>query len=94
MKIEVQCPEDFTGSVIGHLTSKRAMIEAMDQVGESKSIRGVVPLSEMFNYTTALRSMTSGRGSASMEPHDYAFVPKNVADAVYEDARKKREAKE
>lgn len=93
MKIEVQAPEEFTGSVIGHLTSKRAMIEAMDQVGELKAVRGIVPLSEMFNYTTTLRSMTSGRGSASMEPQDYAVVPKNISDSVYEEARKKAQAK-
>lgn len=91
MKLEVQCPEEFTGTIIGHLTSKRAMIESMDQVGEQKAVRGVVPLSEMFNYTTSLRSMTSGRGSASMEPHDYAFVPKGVADEVYSKARSKQE---
>lgn len=91
MKLEVQCPDEFTGTIIGHLTSKRAMIESMDQVGEQKAVRGVVPLSEMFNYTTSLRSMTSGRGSASMEPHDYAFVPKGVADEVYSKARSKKE---
>ena len=91
MKLEVQCPDEFTGAIMGHLTSKRAMIESMDQVGEQKAVRGIVPLSEMFNYTTSLRSLTSGRGSASMEPHDYAFVPKGVADEVYAKASRKQE---
>jgi elongation factor G len=93
MKFEVECPDEFTGAVIGHLTSKRAMIDAIDQNGDLKSIRGIVPLSEMFRYTTDLRSMTSGRGSYTMEPHDYAPVPQNIANKVFEDAAKRQSKK-
>ena len=91
MKFEVQCPEEFTGSVIGHLTSKRANIESMNQNGLIKSIRGIVPISEMFAYITSLRSMTSGRGSFVMEPFDYAVVPQAIAEKVFSQAQKLRQ---
>lgn len=89
MKFEVQCPDEFTGSVIGHLTSKRAEIESIDQVGDLKSVKGIVPLSEMFRYTTDLRSMTSGRGSFTMQPHDYAPVPQGISEKIFAEASKR-----
>ncbi len=91
VRFEVQCPEEFTGAVVGHLTSKRAVVESIDQAADLKVVRGVVPLSGMFRYTTELRSMTSGRGSGSLTPHDYAVVPKPEADRVYAEAGKARE---
>jgi elongation factor G len=91
MKFEVTCPEEFTGDVVGDLGSRRAEIASIDQVAGLKAIRGIVPISEMFQYSTTLRSMTSGRGNYVMEPFDYGVVPTNVAEKVYEEARKKRE---
>ncbi|HEX7456274.1 MAG TPA: elongation factor G [Candidatus Nanoarchaeia archaeon] len=79
MKIEVTTPEEFMGDVIGDLSSKRARIEASDQVGNARVIRALVPLAEMFGYATALRSLTSGRASFNMEPSHYEEVPTNIA---------------
>lgn len=93
MKLEVACPDEFVGSVVGNLSARRALIESMSQQGEIKVVRGVVPLSEMFRYTTELRSVTSGRGACSLEPHDYAVVPVSVSEKVYAEARIKQEQK-
>jgi elongation factor G len=93
MKFEVTCPDEFTGDVVGDLGKRRAEIASIDQQGHLKAVRGIVPISEMFQYSTTLRSMTSGRGNYVMEPFDYGPVPTNVAEKVYEDARKKEAAK-
>ena len=93
MKFEVTCPDEFTGDVVGDIGSRRAEIASIDQVGHLKAVRGIVPISEMFQYSTTLRSMTSGRGNYVMEPFDYGPVPNSVAEKVYEDARKKEAAK-
>jgi elongation factor G len=86
MAIEVECPEEFTGDVIGDLSSRRGVIEDMtDRMGGLKAIKGRVPLSEMFQYSTSLRSATQGRGNYSMEPHSYEPVPDNVAKKVLEE---------
>lgn len=83
MFIEVVVPEEYTGDVIGNLASRRGMIEGMDMRTEGvQSIRAKVPLAEMFGYATALRSMTQGRGTFTMEFHHYAPVSQDVADAV------------
>ncbi|MBI3722935.1 elongation factor G, partial [bacterium] len=89
MKFEVTCPEEYTGDVVGDLGKRRAEIVSIDQSGHLKAVRGIVPISEMFQYSTTLRSMTSGRGNYVMEPHDYGVVPQSVAEKVYEEARKK-----
>ncbi len=78
MKIEVVVPEKFMGDVTGSLSSKRGQIEGMEDRGMLKVIRAMVPLSEMFGYTTQLRSMSEGRGSSTMEFDHYDIVPKNV----------------
>ena len=93
MKFEVTCPDDYTGDVVGDLGSRRAEIASIDQVGNLKAIRGIVPISEMFQYSTKLRSMTSGRGNYVMEPFDYGQVPNAVAEKVYEEARKRELAR-
>jgi elongation factor G len=80
MKIEVIAPEEFTGDITGNLSSKRGQVEGMDDRGNGvTTIHAKVPLSELFGYTTILRSMTQGRGSATIEPDHYAIVPANVA---------------
>ncbi|MDI9325383.1 MAG: elongation factor G [Alphaproteobacteria bacterium] len=82
MKIEVVAPEEFLGDVNGDLASRRGQVEGMEDRGHLKAIKAQVPLAELFGYTTRLRSMTSGRGSSTMEFGKYAEVPRNVADEV------------
>lgn len=82
MKLEVLFPEKFMGDVTGSISSKRGTIEEMTERGQSKVLHAMVPLSEMFGYTTQLRSMTSGQGSATMEFDHYDVVPKNVEAAI------------
>jgi elongation factor G len=82
MKVEVVVPEKFMGDVNGSLASKRGAIEGMEPKGQMQAITAKVPLSEMFGYTTTLRSMSEGRGSVMMEFDHYAVVPKNVADEI------------
>jgi elongation factor G len=87
MKVEVVVPEKFMGDVTGSLSSKRGQIEGMEDRGLVKVIRALVPLSEMFGYTTQLRSMTEGRGSNTMEFAKYDIVPPNVEKQII-DSRK------
>lgn len=83
MYVEVETPEENMGDVMGNLSSKRGVIQGMDDmVGGGKIVRAEVPLSEMFGYSTSLRSMTQGRATYTMEFKRYAEAPKNVADAV------------
>jgi elongation factor G len=82
MKVEVVTPDKFMGDVTGNLSSKRGLIEGMEERGLNKVIRAVVPLSEMFGYMTGLRSMTEGRASYTMEFVRYDIVPQNVADTI------------
>jgi elongation factor G len=84
MKLEVVVPEKFMGDITGNLSSKRGQIEGMDERGDLRVIRAMIPLSEMFGYVTSLRSMTEGRGSSTMEFDHYAIVPPNVATAIIE----------
>jgi len=82
MKVEVVTPEKFMGDVTGNLSSKRGIIEGMEDRGMNKVLRAIVPLSEMFGYMTGLRSMTEGRASFTMEFIRYDIVPNNVADEI------------
>ncbi len=84
MKLEVVCPEKYIGDVNGSIASKRGLIEGQNAKGQNISIIAKVPLSEMFGYTTALRSMTSGQGSAQMEFDHYEVVPANVEKEIAE----------
>ena len=84
MKVEVLFPDKFMGDVTGSISSKRGTIEEMTERGQAKVLHAMVPLSEMFGYTTQLRSMTSGQGSATMEFDHYEVVPKNVEAAIVE----------
>lgn len=87
MKVEVTVPEKFMGDITGSLSGKRGQIENMEDRGMVKVVRARVPLSEMFGYMTALRSMTEGRGNFTMEFDKYEIVPANVAKDIIE-ARK------
>ena len=82
MKVEVTMPEEYMGDVIGDINSRRGRVDGMDDVGGGKIVRAYVPLSEMFGYSTDLRSTTQGRGNYSMFFEKYEPVPKNVADKV------------
>ena len=82
MAVEVAVPEDFMGSVIGDLNTRRAKITELGNMGNVKTARADVPLAEMFNYANALRSLTQGRASFSMEPSYYAQVPNNISEKI------------
>lgn len=82
MKVEVEIPEDFLGSVIGDLSSRRGQVEGQSIDDGRSKVQTKVPLAEMFGYATQLRSMTQGRGIFSMEFSHYEEVPRNVAEAI------------
>ena len=83
MAVEVETPEDFMGNVVGDLSSRRGTIQGMeDMIGGGKVVRAEVPLSEMFGYSTTLRSLSQGRATYIMEFEHYAEAPKNVAEAI------------
>jgi elongation factor G len=82
MKVEVETPEDYAGNVMGDLSSRRGLVQGMDELLGSRLIHAEVPLSEMFGYSTTLRSMSQGRATYSMEFHHYAEAPRNVADGI------------
>jgi elongation factor G len=85
MAVEVETPEEKMGDVMGDLSSRRGVIQGMDDLpGGGKAVKAEVPLSEMFGYATQLRSLTQGRASYTMEFKHYAEAPKNVAEAVIE----------
>jgi elongation factor G len=83
MAVEVETPEDYAGNVMGDLSSRRGMVQGMeDMIGGGKTIKAEVPLSEMFGYSTTLRSMSQGRATYTMEFKHYAEAPRNVAEAI------------
>lgn len=82
MKVEVTVPEEYMGDVMGDVNSRRGRIEGMELRANAQVIRGYVPLSEMFGYSTSLRSRTQGRGTFSMEFHAYEEVPKSIAQEI------------
>ena len=83
MAVEVETPEDYAGNVMGDLSSRRGMVQGMeDMIGGGKAIKAEVPLSEMFGYSTTLRSATQGRATYSMEFKHYAEAPRNVSEAI------------
>ena len=85
MKVDVTMPEEYMGDVIGDINSRRGRIEGMDDIASGKMVRAFVPLSEMFGYSTDLRSRTQGRGNYSMFFEKYEPVPKNVQEKVLAD---------
>jgi elongation factor G len=83
MAVEVETPEDYAGNVMGDLSSRRGMVQGMeDMPGGGKAIKAEVPLSEMFGYSTTLRSMSQGRATYTMEFKHYSEAPRNVSEAI------------
>ena len=82
MKVEVSSPEEFMGEIIGDLSSKRAQVQGTANRGKIIIITALVPLAELTQYVTVLRSMTKGRASFYMEPSHYEEVPANIADKI------------
>ena len=79
----LETPEDYAGNVMGDLASRRGMVQGMeDMVGGGKAIKAEVPLSEMFGYSTTLRSMSQGRATYTMEFKHYSEAPRNVSEAI------------
>jgi elongation factor G len=84
MNLEVVTPDQYLGDVIGDLNSRRVKIEAIEQQLDYKIIKGFAPLGEMFGYATAIRSLTQGRATYTMEPSFYQEVPKSIAQGIIE----------
>ncbi len=83
MAVEVETPEDYAGNVMGDLSSRRGMVQGMeDMLGGGKAIKAEVPLSEMFGYSTTLRSMSQGRATYTMEFKHYSEAPRNISEAI------------
>ena len=79
MKVEVRVPEEFLGTVVGDLNSRRGEVSDVDSQNDLRIVRARVPISEMFAYSSALRGATQGRGSFSMELEEYRDVPQSIA---------------
>jgi elongation factor G len=94
MRFEVTVPEEFLGPVMGNLSSRRAVVDESTDRSGAKVIRGKVPIAEMFQYSTTLRSMTQGRGNFSLEPCEYSPVPKNLKEKIVEDRIAQRKAQQ
>ncbi len=90
MKVAVTTPEEYMGDVIGDLNSRRGQIQGMETRPGAQQINAFVPLSEMFGYSTDLRSKTQGRGQYVMEPSHYIEVPKSIAEGIM-NARSKKD---
>ena len=88
MVVDVTTPETVMGEIIGDLQSRRGKVESITQRGSSRIIRAYGPLAEMFGYTTAIRSLSQGRASSSMEPARYERVPKNLEEGLTGGGRK------
>jgi elongation factor G len=82
MKVDVEVPEEFLGTIMGNLISRRGQIEGQQAENGQAKVSARVPLAEMFGYATELRSMTQGRGIFSMEFGNYEDVPRNVAETI------------
>ena len=82
MAVEVETPEDFMGNVVGDLSSRRGMIQGMEEMPTGKVIKAEVPLAEMFGYSTTLRSLSQGRATYTMEFKHYTEAPRNIADGI------------
>jgi elongation factor G len=82
MKVEITTPEDYFGDVLGDVSSRRGLVQGSENDANARIIRAFVPLSEMFGYSTDLRSMTQGRATYSMEFDHYEQVPSNIAEEI------------
>jgi elongation factor G len=91
MLMEIECPEEFQGSVVGQIATKRGMVVSTNTENGVTTIIAHVPLAETFGYSTDLRSNTQGQGSFSMELHKYAPVPSNIQEDIITERRKEKE---
>lgn len=82
MDMEIVVPEEYMGTVIGDLNSRRAKITSLSTRANVRAIRAYIPLAEIFNYATVLRSLTQGRASYIMEPSFYAEVPSHISEKI------------
>jgi elongation factor G len=82
MKVEVRCPEEFIGGVVGDLNSRRGEVSEVEAVGDQRIVRGTAPIAEMFAYSSSLRGATQGRGSYAMELEEYRAVPSHIAEKI------------
>ena len=89
MKVSVIAPDEYLGTVIGDLTSRRGQIQGQEARSGAQQVDALVPLANMFGYATDLRSNTQGRGQYTMEPHSYAEIPKSIRDKIVEERGKK-----
>ena len=94
MSLEVTSPDESANTIIGYICSRRGKILNMDSKANQKIIYAEVPLAEMFGYATAVRSLSSGRASASMEFERYEQVPKEITAKIIEEKQKEKEAKQ
>ena len=88
MKVAVTVPDEYTGTVIGDLSSRRGQLLGQENRNGTVQVDALVPLSEMFGYSNSLRSNTQGRGQYSMEPHSYTEVPKSIFEKIVKDRNK------
>ena len=88
MSVQVEVPDDYLGTVMGNLTSKRGILQGNETKPGVQVVNAEVPLAEMSGYVTDLRSLTQGRGDSSMEPCKYAEVPRNIAEKIIGDRAK------
>ena len=90
MAVEITVPDEFAGSIMGDLNSRRGRIQGMDNKGGNTVVKAEVPMSEMLTYGVDLTAMTQGRGSFNMEMHHYDLVPQLIQDKIVEKAKAAR----
>ncbi|NDA68536.1 MAG: elongation factor G, partial [Verrucomicrobia bacterium] len=93
MKVEVTTPSDYQGDLVGDISRRRGAIQNIDSKAGQVVVNAHVPLAEMFGYATAIRSLSKGRASYSMEPHSFEQVPQQIAQQILEVAAKKPAAR-
>jgi len=91
MKVEVTTPDQYLGDVMGGITSRRGILQGMENVNGNQEITAMAPLAEMFGYVTDLRSSTQGRGTFVMEFDHYSEVPKSISEKIIGERAKKAE---
>jgi elongation factor G len=90
MRLEIECPSQFQGNVVGDLNSRRGLITVTETLGAVTRIEGEIPLAEAFGYSTALRSMTQGQGTFTMEFAKYKKVPNSIQEAIVKERKEKQ----
>ena len=90
MRLEIECPSQFQGNVVGDLNSRRGMITVTETIGAVTRIEGEIPLAETFGYSTNLRSMTQGQGTFSMEFLKYKKVPNSIQETIIKERKERR----